>query len=187
MTAHIPTGCSHTIPVEEMLEKKEEKKKKNKRSCTPSQYWHNTPFPAEAVRLEGFLEATRGVDRRRLIIEITETAMLSIVESTAGELLRLRDLGVGIHVDDFGTGFSSISILRDLPVTGLKLDLSFVRNLTSGDSPSNALAQGLAGLAQGLQLVGIAEGVERPEQARLLAEQGWTHGQGYLFGRPQPL
>lgn len=73
--------------------------------------------------LEGFLEATRGVDRRRLIIEITETAMLSIVESTAGELLRLRDLGVGIHVDDFGTGFSSISILRDLPVTGLKLDL----------------------------------------------------------------
>lgn len=137
--------------------------------------------------LDGFLEATKDVDRRRLIIEITETAMLSMGDSTPADLTRLRELGVGIHVDDFGTGFSSISILRDLPVTGLKLDLSFVRDLTPGDSPSNALAQGLAGLANGLQLMGVAEGVERVDQARLLAELGWTHGQGYLFGRPQPL
>lgn len=137
--------------------------------------------------LAGFLKATEGIDRRRLVIEITETATLSMVDKTARDLARLRDLGVGIHVDDFGTGFSSISVLRDLPVTGLKLDLSFVRNLTQDESPSNALARGLAGLANGLHLMGVAEGIERQDQARLLAEQGWTHGQGYLFGRPQPL
>jgi diguanylate cyclase (GGDEF)-like protein/PAS domain S-box-containing protein len=137
--------------------------------------------------LDTFLAAIDGVDPRLLIIEITETAMLSMVESTITDLGRLRELGVGIHVDDFGTGFSSISILRDLPVTGLKLDLSFVRDLTIGDSPANALAQGLAGLANGLQLMSVAEGVERVEQALLLAEQGWTHGQGYFFGRPGPL
>jgi EAL domain-containing protein (putative c-di-GMP-specific phosphodiesterase class I) len=90
-------------------------------------------------------------------------------------------------VDDFGTGFSSISMLRELPVTGLKLDLSFVRNLTAGESPSNALAKGLAGLAEGLHLMSVAEGIESEEQAAILTCQGWTHGQGYLFGRPQPL
>lgn len=137
--------------------------------------------------LASFLTATEGIDRNRLIIEITETAMLSVVDATASDLARLRDLGVGIHVDDFGTGFSSVSVLRDLPVTGLKLDLSFVRNLTQHDSPSNALTQGLAGLAHGLHLMGVAEGIETEDQARLLSDQGWSHGQGYLFGRPQPL
>lgn len=137
--------------------------------------------------MAGFLKATEDIDRGRLIIEITETAMLSVVDATASDLTRLREFGVGIHVDDFGTGFSSVSVLRDLPVTGLKLDLSFVRNLTQHDSPSNALAQGLAGLAYGLHLMGVAEGIETEDQARLLSEQGWSHGQGYLFGRPQPL
>ena len=113
--------------------------------------------------------------------------MLSVVDAVADDLGRLRDLGVGIHVDDFGTGFSSISLLRELPVTGLKLDLSFVANLTPDDSPANALASGLAGLARGLHLTTIAEGVEREEQAVMLAQQGWTHGQGFLFGRPGPL
>ncbi len=136
---------------------------------------------------ESFLRAIEGIDPARLVIEITETAVLSMVESTVTDLGRLRELGVGIHVDDFGTGFSSIATLRDLPVTGLKLDLSFVRNLTLGDSSSNALAQGLAGLANGLRLMSVAEGVEREDQARILTQQGWTHGQGFLFGRPQPL
>ena len=128
-----------------------------------------------------------GVNGDRMVVEITETAMLSTVDMIEHDLVRLRDLGVGIHVDDFGTGFSSISMLRELPVTGLKLDLSFVRNLTAGESPSNALAKGLAGLAEGLHLMSVAEGIESEEQAAILTCQGWTHGQGYLFGRPQPL
>ncbi len=137
--------------------------------------------------LDWFLEAISDVDPARIIVEVTETAILSVVDAVADDLGRLRDLGVGIHVDDFGTGFSSISLLRELPVTGLKLDLSFVANLTPDDSPANALASGLAGLARGLHLTTIAEGIEREEQAVILAQQGWTHGQGFLFGRPGPL
>jgi len=126
-----------------------------------------------------------GVDPHRLVVEVTETAVLSLVDTTHSDLEALRKLGVGVEVDDFGTGFSSISLLRDLPVTGLKLDRSFVQDLTDGDSPQNALAAGVAGLAQGLHLVGVAEGIETQAQLRTLVEQGWTCGQGYLFGRPE--
>ena len=126
-----------------------------------------------------------GVDPRRLVVEVTETAVLSLVDTTHSDLDALRRLGVGVEVDDFGTGFSSISLLRDLPVTGLKLDRSFVRDLTDGESAANALAAGVAGLAQGLHLVGVAEGIETEAQHRTLLEQGWTQGQGYLFGRPE--
>jgi EAL domain-containing protein (putative c-di-GMP-specific phosphodiesterase class I) len=113
--------------------------------------------------------------------------MMSVLSTTVDDLAHLRDLGVGIHVDDFGTGFSSISLLRDLPVTGLKLDVSFVRDLTAADSQSTALSRGLAGLANGLHLTTVAEGVETQEQAQLLVEHGWGHGQGWLFGRPAAL
>jgi diguanylate cyclase (GGDEF)-like protein len=129
-----------------------------------------------------------GVDPGRLVLEITETAALELPEHTRWSLDRLRDLGVGLHVDDFGTGFSSISLLQDLPVTGLKLDRRFVQALTSEEeSAANALAAGLAGLTGGLGLVGVAEGVETEEQADVLRAQGWTHAQGWLFGRPAPL
>jgi len=132
------------------------------------------------------LEA-HGVDPARIVIELTETAVLNVLELTRDDLLHVRDLGVGIHMDDFGTGFSSISLLRDLPVTGIKLDRSFTSLLTVEDSPPNVLAAGLAGLADGLHLQSIAEGVETPEQASILLAQGWTHGQGWLYGRPQPV
>ena len=126
-----------------------------------------------------------GVDPTRIVVEVTETAVLSLLDTTRSDLVALRDLGVGVQVDDFGTGFSSISLLRDLPVTGLKLDASFVSHLTEDDSTANALASGVAGLARGLHLVGVAEGVETIEQARTLHAQGWDQAQGYLFGRPE--
>ena len=128
------------------------------------------------------------VDPGRLVLEITETTALELPDHTRWSLDRLRDLGVGLHVDDFGTGFSSISLLQDLPVTGLKLDRRFVQSLTPREeSAANALAAGLAGLAAGLGLVGVAEGVETQDQADALRAQGWSHGQGWLFGRPAPL
>jgi diguanylate cyclase (GGDEF)-like protein/PAS domain S-box-containing protein len=129
--------------------------------------------------------ASHGVDPSRLIIEITETAVLTGVDVVRENLQQVRDLGIGVHVDDFGTGYSSISLLRDLPITGLKLDSTFTWQLTVGETPANALAAGLAGLAQGLELMGIAEGVETEDQRWILVDQGWTHGQGWLFGRPQ--
>ena len=125
------------------------------------------------------------VDPARIVIEVTETAVLSLVDSARVALASLRGLGVGIHVDDFGTGYSSISVLRDLPVTGVKLDLRFVHDLTAGDSQANALAQGLSGLVNGMHLTGIAEGVETQLQADILRTQGWQCGQG--FGRPTPV
>ena len=127
-----------------------------------------------------------GVDPRRIVVEVTETAVLDNLDDVAAELTALRELGIGVHVDDFGTGFSSIALLRDLPISGIKLDMSFTRRLTGDGGTTEVLAEGLARLGQGLGLVGIAEGVETEEQARVLAAQGWPRGQGWLFGRPQP-
>jgi diguanylate cyclase (GGDEF)-like protein/PAS domain S-box-containing protein len=125
------------------------------------------------------------VDPSRLVLEVTETTALAIPEAMRWALDRLRDVGVGLHVDDFGTGFSTISLLQDLPVTGLKLDARFVRTLTGrSESRFDALAAGLAGLAHGLGLVGVAEGVETAEQWEILRRQGWDEGQGWLFGYP---
>ncbi len=131
--------------------------------------------------------AKHGVDPRRLAVEVTETTVVRQLDLAQAALAELRGLGIGVHMDDFGTGYSSISLLRDLPVTGIKLDRRFVTELTEHDSSANALATGLAGLASGLGLESIAEGIETDEQARLVLAQGWTFGQGYLFGRPAPV
>ena len=131
--------------------------------------------------------AAHRVDPARIVIEVTETAVLSLVDSARQSIASLRELGVGIHVDDFGTGYSSISVLRDLPVTGVKLDLRFVHDLTTGDSQANALSRGVSGLVEGMKLLGIAEGIETSTQTDLLRAQGWEYGQGYHFGRPAPV
>jgi EAL domain-containing protein (putative c-di-GMP-specific phosphodiesterase class I) len=128
--------------------------------------------------------AAHRVDPARLVMEVTETAALSLTDSAVNALVSLSGLGVGIHLDDFGTGYSSISVLRDLPVTGVKLDLRFVHDLTTGKSQANALANGLSGLVNGMNLTGIAEGIETEMQAHILRAQGWECGQGYYFGRP---
>jgi diguanylate cyclase (GGDEF)-like protein/PAS domain S-box-containing protein len=136
--------------------------------------------------LSGFTDALQrhGVEPRRLVIEVTETAVLNLPDCARQALASVRALGIGIHVDDFGTGYSSISLLRDLPVSGVKLDLRFVHDLTTGDSLANALAHGLSGLVNGMHLTGIAEGIETEMQAGILLAQGWECGQGYYFGRP---
>jgi diguanylate cyclase (GGDEF)-like protein/PAS domain S-box-containing protein len=131
-----------------------------------------------------------GADPDRVVIEVTETAAVSLTVSALQALESLRGLGVGIHLDDFGTGYSSISVLRDLPVTGLKLDLRFVHDLGIVRHPAFdqgkaiALVHGLGGLVNGMHLTGIAEGIETPVQARMLRTLGWECGQGYYFGRP---
>jgi diguanylate cyclase (GGDEF)-like protein/PAS domain S-box-containing protein len=132
------------------------------------------------------LERT-GQDPSRLHLEVTETALFDVTAAIQETMRRLADVGVAWWVDDFGTGFSSISHLRDLPISGLKLDQSFTAGITSDDSHASRLSQGLAGLAEGLGLQTIAEGVETVLQARVLAEHGWQMGQGWLYGRPAPL
>lgn len=127
-----------------------------------------------------------GVASDRLRLEVTETALLSIGGPVIDAMRGLADTGVGWYVDDFGTGYSSIAHLRDLPIAGLKLDLSFTAGIREGDLTCEQLAKGLAGLAEGLGLDTIAEGVETPVEAGVLRAQGWLHGQGWLFGRPAP-
>ncbi|MDI1289699.1 MAG: bifunctional diguanylate cyclase/phosphodiesterase, partial [bacterium] len=128
-----------------------------------------------------------GVDAARLHLEVTETALLAVEGAVREAMLRLAAEGVSWYVDDFGTGYSSISHLRDLPIVGLKLDLSFTRGIGDGDETSVRLAQALSGLAQGLGLDTVAEGVESAAEAEILSAQGWKHGQGWLYGRPAPI
>lgn len=141
--------------------------------------------PEYAERAVGLLTA-HGADPARLHLEVTETTILEIDENVRSAIHRLADMGVRWYVDDFGTGFSSISHLRNLPITGLKLDLSFTRGIREGDLTSVHLARGLFGLAEGLGLHTIAEGIETQVEAMVLASQGWEGGQGWLYGRPQP-
>ncbi len=128
--------------------------------------------------------AQRGLDPRRLHLEVTETALLKVTDSVRSAMREIADLGVSWWVDDFGTGYSSIAHLRDLPIAGLKLDQSFTAGVTVEDSYATRLAKGLAGLAHGLGLLTIAEGIETIEQEQVLAAQGWSVGQGWLYGRP---
>ena len=138
---------------------------------------------------EEVLAALRQADfpAARLHLEVTETTLLSINRSVLANMRVLADAGIDWYVDDFGTGYSSISHLRDLPIAGLKLDRSFTAELPSPTSSSAQLASALAGLARGLNLDTVAEGVETAEQAAALSAQGWQNGQGWLFGRPAPL
>ncbi|MFN8159158.1 MAG: EAL domain-containing protein [Candidatus Nanopelagicales bacterium] len=127
-----------------------------------------------------------GVDPRRLHLEVTETALLEDVSTVREHMTRIAEAGVLWYVDDFGTGYSSISHLRDLPIAGLKLDRSFTFGVAEGDRRCSELSVALVGLAEGLGLDGVAEGVETEAVARTLAAHGWPHGQGWLFGRPAP-
>lgn len=132
------------------------------------------------------LEAA-GVSPDRLHLEVTETALLSVTERIRQQMEQLAGRGIRWYVDDFGTGYSSISHLRDLPIAGLKLDRSFTCAMRAKDTKSLRLSQALVGVAEGLELDTVAEGVETIEEARLLTSQGWLRGQGWLYGKAAPL
>ena len=130
--------------------------------------------------------AAAGVNPRRLHLEVTETSLIHVTDSIQVGMLTLANLGVTWWVDDFGTGYSTLTHLRDMPVQGLKLDRSFTKGITGPDPTVLRLSQGLAGLADGLGLSTIAEGVETQREADILGAQGWEMAQGWLFGKPQP-
>ncbi len=126
-----------------------------------------------------------GLAAHRLELELTETAILSDVQSAAEILQELRSMGVKIALDDFGTGFSSLSLVNQLPLNRLKIDQSFVRQL-NGSEQANAVVRAVTSLCKGFGLSTTAEGVETVEQKLILIQEGCQHLQGYLFGRPQP-
>ncbi len=118
----------------------------------------------------------------RLILEVTESQVLSAVATRHGHLEELDGLGVGISVDDFGTGYSSLAQLNRLPVSEMKVDRSFTARLA--DDARSPMVAGIVGLGHGLGLRIVAEGVETEGQLRALRAMGCERGQGYLFGRP---
>jgi predicted signal transduction protein with EAL and GGDEF domain len=119
-----------------------------------------------------------------LRLEITETALMDSPGDAARVLGELREFGVKIYLDDFGTGFSSLSHLHKLPVDALKIDRSFVTSLLLPDRP--AIVESILALARTLKTGVVAEGIEDDVQASELERLGCSHAQGFLFSRPLP-
>jgi diguanylate cyclase (GGDEF)-like protein len=138
--------------------------------------------PAFAEFTASVLEETK-FPANRLILEITESVVMSNDRAAIEQLHALRSLGVRLAIDDFGTGYCNLSYLQAFPVDVLKIDRSFVTNVASNGGDA-ALASSIVSLATTLRLRTIAEGVEDAAQRDHLLALGCTHGQGYLFARP---
>lgn len=121
----------------------------------------------------------------RLVLELTESSLVAAGTRIRHELTQLSAAGVPILLDDFGTGVSPLSYLRDLPVAGVKLDMSFTSGIPH-DPTAGKVVRALGALARELAMVTIAEGIEHEEQALHLRRSGWRYGQGWLYGAAQP-
>jgi len=140
----------------------------------------NDPNLIESLRR--ILEET-GIPHDSLKLELTESALMTDLDSSRDVLAQMQALGIGLKLDDFGTGYSSFSYLRSLPFNSLKIDRSFVAGMTS-DTESHAVVDSIIRLAHALNMTVVAEGIEEPEQADELARMGCDAGQGYYFSRP---
>jgi len=129
--------------------------------------------------------AISGLAPHRLELEITESVLLQDSETTVSTLHQLRRLGVRIAMDDFGTGYSSLSYLRSFPFDKIKIDQSFVREM-SQRTDCLAIVQSVANLGASLGMPTVAEGIETEDQLRQIQAAGCTDAQGYYFGRPKP-
>lgn len=135
-------------------------------------------------RVERVLRQT-GLSPQSLELEITETLAMQRAEVTLSVLERLKTLGVRVSIDDFGVGYSSLSYLRTFPIDTVKIDRSFVRDLTIDPSDA-AIAAAVIAMAHSLNLEVVAEGVEGEEQLRFLEDHGCDRIQGYLLSPPKP-
>lgn len=127
-----------------------------------------------------------GIHRGALKLELTESLMLENVDETILKMERLKETGVGFSLDDFGTGYSSLAYLKRLPFSQLKIDQSFVRDLTT-DKNDAILIRTIIGMAENLNLQVLAEGVEAAEQLSALREMGCHAYQGFYFSKPVPV
>jgi EAL domain-containing protein (putative c-di-GMP-specific phosphodiesterase class I) len=126
-----------------------------------------------------------GLDPRRLTLELTETSAIADLDQAAGRLQQLRNLGMGIALDDYGTGYSTLAMLRRLPLTVVKIDQWFVGQLGDGDVDTTLVGL-VVETAHHLGLTVCAEGIENPDQVARLAAMGCDIGQGWHYARPLP-
>ncbi|GFE58654.1 EAL domain-containing protein [Geobacter sp. AOG1] len=167
-------------------------------ACAQNRAWQDANYPSmrvavnfsprqfQILRLADMVEkvlAETNLAPCWLELEVTEGIMLQNMENTITTLRRLSDLGVHISIDDFGTGYSSLSYIKKLPINTLKIDQSFVNDITINPDDA-AIATAVITLAQSLRLNVIAEGVEDEGQARLLDSLDCSEMQGYFFSRP---
>ena len=151
--------------------------------------WISINLPARGFEGAGVIDeiadaiAQAGINAGDVVLEITEQLVVEDAQATLAILTGLQDVGIRLSLDDFGSGFSSLSYLRQFPFDHVKLDRSFIDQLP-GSPRSTQLVRSMAELASTLGLGVIAEGIERPEQARLLKAMGVRYGQGYLYSRP---
>jgi diguanylate cyclase (GGDEF)-like protein len=168
-------------------------------ACLQNRAWQEAGLPAIPVSvnlsirqfqqpglvptIERVLTETK-LDARYLEIELTESSVMRDIKSATDKLRALKAMGVKVAVDDFGTGYSSLTYLKHLPIDILKIDQSFVRDMTV-DPKDTAIVRAIITLAHSLKLRVKAEGVELPDQQELLRMLGCDELQGYFFGRPQ--
>ena len=167
-------------------------------ACAQNQRWQEAGLPAVLMgvnlsarqfrqqdligRVERVLAET-GLEPRYLELELTESMLMEAADATIGILSRLRMRGIRLAIDDFGTGYSSLSYLKHFPIDRIKIDRSFVRDI-SRDGDDTAIVEAIIAMARSLRLGVIAEGVETEEQRRFLLERGCQQMQGFLFARP---
>jgi diguanylate cyclase (GGDEF)-like protein/PAS domain S-box-containing protein len=169
-------------------------------ACLQGKAWQNAGLPAVTVavnisarqfRESNLLQvvakilADTGLDPNQLELEVTESVIMHDTQRVIGALQAFRDMGIRLSVDDFGTGYSSLSYLKRFPVNRLKIDQSFVRDITT-DADDAAIAQAVITLGHTMNLRVIAEGVETLEQLAFLRRNQCDEMQGYLFGKPVP-
>lgn len=150
-------------------------------NVSPSQFMRSDV----AGIVEGALKRT-GLPAHRLHIEITESGFLDATNEVVVTLEKLSAMEICIALDDFGTGFSSLGYFSNFPIDKIKVDQMFVRTLERG-SDNEAIIRSVKELSNGLNLQIVCEGIETQDQLLLLREIGVHQGQGYLFGKPQPL
>ncbi len=171
-------------------------------ACTQLQRWQTDPqtraltlsinVSARQFHQPDFVEqvcaqiAYYGIAPSLLKLELTESVVLDRIDQIIERMRKLKDFGVGFSLDDFGTGYSSLSYLKRLPLDQVKIDQSFVRDITH-DQNDAAIVRAVLAMSQSLGLNVIAEGVETEEQHALLLRYGCEHYQGYLFGKPAPI
>src|SRR3989338_1197873 len=169
-------------------------------ACVQNKIWKDAGLPSIRVSVnlsarqfqqedmvEKILHALKetGLEPHLLELEITEGTAMRNVETTVAKLNSLKRLGVQIAIDDLGTGYSSLSYLKKFPIDSLKIDRSFVGEVTT-DPNDGAIVTAIIAMAKGLNLRVVAEGVETEEQLAFLKERQCDEAQGYLFGKPAP-
>jgi diguanylate cyclase (GGDEF)-like protein/PAS domain S-box-containing protein len=168
-------------------------------ACRQARAWQDAGLPplpiavnvsAVEFRDRGFVEGVRtilsetGLEARYLELELTEGVLMEDAESTASVLQELKAMGVHLAVDDFGTGYSSLSYLRQFAIDVLKIDRSFVNQITSDHPDDSTIVSGIISMGKSLKHVVVAEGIETQLQRAYLQAHQCAEGQGYLFSRP---